>query len=438
MPLSFEVLSRSGRARRGRLTTPHGVVETPAFMPVGTLGAVKGVTPQELSAAGASIMLSNLYHLALRPGVDIIERLGGLHAFTGWPGPILTDSGGFQVFSLEGLRKVDDDGVSFRSHLDGSPLRFTPEGVVDLQARLGVDIAMVLDECPPWPIDRSAAEASWKRTLAWARRAREAWRANRGEQAGGLFGIVQGSVFPDLRQRAAEELAGLEFDGYAIGGVSVGEPDRERREIVEWTAPALPEDRPRYLMGVGYPEDIRHAVAQGVDLFDCVLPARNARHGVLFTRQGVLKIRNARYKDDPRPIDAECGCPACRRVPRAFLHHLSRSGELTAAVLATLHNLRFYLDFLEDIRQSISLGTYPWPGTPGDITNESDPIRLDDAGLPGRGALPLAERAAHARRHGHLLLPADRPDAQAPEDLAAARGDLEEGGPGDHERRDLR
>jgi queuine tRNA-ribosyltransferase len=357
--LRFQILSSagpSGSARRGRLTTPHGTVETPAFMPVGTLGAVKGVTPQELSAAGASIMLSNLYHLALRPGVDTVERLGGLHAFTGWQGPILTDSGGFQVFSLEGLRKVDDGGVTFRSHLDGSLLRFTPEGVVDLQSRMGVDVAMVLDECPPWPIDLGAAEASWKRTLAWARRAREAWK---GDHGGGVFGIVQGSVFPGLRQRAAEELAGLDFDGYAIGGVSVGEPDRERREVVEHTAPALPADRPRYLMGVGYPRDILHAVSHGVDLFDCVLPARNARHGVLFTRQGVIKIKNARYKEDPRPLDPECGCPACTRVSRAFLHHLTRCGELTSAVLGTLHNLRFYLDFLEDIRQSISLGTYP-------------------------------------------------------------------------------
>jgi queuine tRNA-ribosyltransferase len=258
---------------------------------------------------------------------------------------------------------------------------------------MGVDIAMVLDECPPWPIDRQAAEASWRRTLAWARRSREAWSASGSSHGGGVFGIVQGSVFPDLRQQAAEELAGLEFDGYAIGGVSVGEPDRDRREVVEWTAPALPEDRPRYLMGVGYPRDILHAVSQGVDLFDCVLPARNARHGVLFTRQGVLKIRNARYKEDPRPVDPECGCPACSRVSRAFLHHLARSGELTAAVLATLHNLRFYLDFLGDIRQSISLGTYPRSGTPGDITHDSDIPCLDDAGLPGRGlsgTLPMA------------------------------------------------
>jgi len=354
MSLSFQLLTTAGRARRGRLATPHGVIETPAFMPVGTLGAVKGVTPQELAAAGASVMLSNLYHLALRPGVDTVERLGGIHAFTGWRGPILTDSGGFQVFSLEGLRKIDDGGVSFRSHLDGSPLRFTPEGVVSLQERMGVDIAMVLDECPPWPIERAVAETSWKRTLAWARRAREAWQG----KGGGLFGIVQGSVFPDLRQRAAEELSQVEFDGYAIGGVSVGESESDRHAVVEWTAPALPQGKPRYLMGVGYPGDILHAVAQGVDLFDCVLPSRNARHGVLFTREGVLRIKNARYKDDPRPLDPGCGCPACARTSRAFLHHLTRAGELTAAVLGTLHNLRFYLDFMGEIRQAIELGTF--------------------------------------------------------------------------------
>jgi queuine tRNA-ribosyltransferase len=352
--LSFEVLATAGRARRGRLTTPHGVVETPAFMPVGTLGAVKGVTPQELEGAGASIMLSNLYHLALRPGIDTVERLGGIHAFTGWRGPILTDSGGFQVWSLGGLRTVDEGGVTFRSHLDGSKLRFTPEGVAGFQERMGVDVAMVLDECTAWPVERGAAAASWERTLAWARRARGTWR---GAHGGGLFGIVQGSVFPDLRERAARELSGLDFDGYAIGGVSVGEPPADRRAVVERTAPALPSGRPRYLMGVGYPEDILHAVGEGVDLFDCVLPARNARHGVLFTRQGVVKIKNARYKEDERPLDPACGCPACRRTSRAFLHHLTRAGELTAAVLGTLHNLRFYLDFMADLRQAIELGT---------------------------------------------------------------------------------
>ncbi len=367
MALQFEVLAGSsepqGRARLGRLTTPHGVIETPAFMPVGTLGAVKGMPPWELAAAGASVMLSNLYHLALRPGIDVIEKLGGLHAFTGWSGPILTDSGGFQVFSLGSLRKVDEGGVTFRSHLDGSPLRFTPENVVQMQRRLGVDIAMMLDECPPWPVEREVAAAAWQRTLGWARRAREAWEASENgaeRSGGGLFGIVQGSVFRDLRERAAEEIAGLGFDGHAIGGVSVGEPVAERWGIVEWTAPLLPAGKPRYLMGVGTPQDIARAVAAGVDLFDCVLPARNARHGVLYTREGVLRIKNACFRDDPRPLDAACGCPACsppHQTSRAFLHHLVRAGELTGAVLATLHNVRFYLDFMAELRQAIRLGT---------------------------------------------------------------------------------
>ncbi|MFP5287301.1 MAG: tRNA guanosine(34) transglycosylase Tgt [Thermoanaerobaculia bacterium] len=383
MSLPFEILATDGLARRGRLTTPHGVIETPAFMPVGTLGAVKGITPQELASAGASVMLANLYHLALRPGIDTVERLGGLHRFTGWAGPILTDSGGFQVWSLGGLRTVDAGGVTFRSHLDGSPLRFTPESVVDAQVRMGVDVAMMLDECPPWPVEKAAAEASWERTLAWARRARAAWNGG----PGGLFGIVQGSVYPDLRQRAAAELAELDFDGHAIGGVSVGEPVPERRAVVEWTAPALPAEKPRYLMGVGYPEDILHAVTHGVDLFDCVLPARNARHAVLFTRRGVLRMKNAKYKEDPRPVDPECGCPACTRTSRAFLHHLFRAGELTAPVLATLHNLRFYLDFMADLRQAIRLGalTDTAKQLATRSTGEDDP-----PGEPDPGSLPVS------------------------------------------------
>ncbi|HYG64331.1 MAG TPA: tRNA guanosine(34) transglycosylase Tgt [Thermoanaerobaculia bacterium] len=351
--MRFDILANDGEARLGRLTTPHGVVETPAFMPVGTLGAVKGVPAADLAAQGASIMLSNLYHLALRPGIDTIERLGGLHGFNGWPGPILTDSGGFQVFSLDGLRTVDAGGVTFRSHVDGSPMRFTPEGVVEMQERMGVDIAMVLDECPPWPIDEAAATRSWERTLDWARRSRD--QSSGGP--GGLFGIVQGSVYRSVRERAAADLSRLGFDGHAIGGVSVGEPAPHRRAVVEWTAPVLPAERPRYLMGVGYPADIAHAVNHGVDLFDCVLPSRNARHGTLFTRQGVLKIRNAQYREDPRPVDPECGCPLCARHSRAFLHHLVRTGEITAQILATLHNLRYYLDFMAALRQAIRLGT---------------------------------------------------------------------------------
>jgi queuine tRNA-ribosyltransferase len=378
----FEVLATRGAARRGRLHTPHGTVETPAFMPVGTLGAVKGIPPHSLEELGAEVMLANLYHLSLRPGVDVVERLGGIHAWSGWRRPVLTDSGGYQVFSLSSMNTLDDGGVTFRSHLDGSPLRFTPEGVVAAQARLGVDVAMVLDDCPPWPVSEAEAAASWRRTLGWARRARQAVEATR--EAGGprrddgrgapwlgaLFGIVQGSGFEGLRRQAAAELAALGFEGYAVGGVSVGEPDELRRAAVEWTLPGLPADRPRYLMGVGYPADLAHAVEHGVDLFDCVLPARNARHGVLFARpeasdgEGVLRIKNARYRDDPRPVDEACGCPACRRVPRAFLHHLVRAGEWTGGVLATLHNLRFYLDFMADVRQAISSGPPSEPAPP--------------------------------------------------------------------------
>ncbi len=355
--LSFEVVATDGQARRGRLTTPHGVVETPAFMPVGTLGAVKGITPDRLEGLGAQVMLSNLYHLTLRPGIDLIEGLGGLHRFTSWTGPILTDSGGYQVFSLAGLRKIDDDGVSFRSHIDGTPLRFTPESVVEAQCRLGVDMAMVLDECPPWPVTEGEVAAAVERTGRWARRSREAWEGRDAtKRAGGLFGIVQGSAFQGQRERSAAEIASLGFDGYAVGGVSVGEPEELRRKAVEWTTPLLPRDRPRYLMGVGTPGDILHAVRHGIDLFDCVLPARNARHGNLFTRGGVVKIKNARYRDDPLPPDPDCRCPTCRRVSRALLAHLVRSKEITGLVLATVHNLSFYLDFMAEIRQATASG----------------------------------------------------------------------------------
>ncbi len=353
MNLAFQVTARDGYARRGRLATPHGVVETPAFLPVGTHGAVKGVPPQALEQAGASILLANLYHLAVRPGVEVIEGLGGLHAFSGWRRPLLTDSGGYQVRSLARLCAIDEAGATFRSHVDGSLVRFTPEGVVEQQRRLGVDVAMVLDECPSWPIEREAAAASLARTNRWARRSREAWPGG----PGGLFGIVQGSVFLDLRERAVAELSGLDLDGYALGGISVGEPRGHRRRVVEAIGPSLPEDRPRYLMGVGTPEDLLDAVRCGLDLFDCVLPSRNARHGVLFTREGVLRIKNARFRTDPHPVDPACSCPACVRVSRAFLHHLLHSSELTGEVLATLHNLRFYLDFMADLREAIAAGT---------------------------------------------------------------------------------
>ena len=361
---SFEILATCGQARRGRLATTHGTVETPAFMPVATRGAVKGMTAQELEAAGASVMLANLYHLTLRPGIDVIERLGGIHRFTGWRGPILTDSGGFQVFSLAKLRRLEPEGVTFRSHLDGSLVRLTPESVIEAQCRLGVDIAMVLDECPPWPISKEGAASSLALTSQWAERARIAWPE---ENPGALFGIVQGSVYRGLRQQAAESLRALDFHGYAVGGVSVGETSEHRRQVVEWTVPELPAGKPRYLMGLGTPADLLHAVRCGVDLFDCVLPARNARHGVLFTRRGVLRIKNARFREDDRPVDEGCSCPLCRRQSRALLHHLIRAGELTGAVLATIHNVRYYLDFMADLREGVELGTL------ADLALESTP-----------------------------------------------------------------
>ncbi len=322
-------------------------------MPVGTLGAVKGVGPNELAASGAQIMLSNLYHLAVRPGIERVERLGGVHSFTGWQGPILTDSGGYQVFSLAALRQVDDEGVTFRSHHDGSQWRFTPESVVEMQERIGVDIAMVLDECPPWPVSEVDAGLSLERTQRWAEKSRRV----RSHGAGGLFGIVQGSFYPELRRVAVEQLVPLDFDGYAIGGVSVGEDRALGREMTELTAALLPSEKPRYLMGLGHPGDILHAVSHGVDLFDCVLPTRNARHGNLYTREGILKIKNSRYRDDPLPIDPAGPEGSEIGVSRAFLHHLFKTGEITAKVLATLHNVRFYLDFMGEVRQALQSGT---------------------------------------------------------------------------------
>jgi queuine tRNA-ribosyltransferase len=336
------------------LTTPHGVIETPAFMPVGTLGAVKGLSVDDLEQAGAQVMLSNLYHLTLRPGIDVIERLGGIHAFTSWQRPILTDSGGYQVFSLAQRRKLDAGGVTFRSHVDGDEVRFTPESVVESQCRMGVDIAMVLDECPPWPIAESKAAESLDLTLRWAERARAAWP---GDQPGGVFGIVQGSGFEGLRRRAVSAMTAMEFHGYAIGGVSVGEGDELRRAVVEWIGDELPAEKPRYLMGLGTPEDIEHGVRHGVDLFDCVIPARHARHGHLFTSGGVVKIKNARYKDDPSPLDGASSWPLASRYSRAFLHHLFRTKEITAHVLATVLNVRFYLDFMQQLRERVESGT---------------------------------------------------------------------------------
>ena len=325
-------------------------------MPVGTLGAVKGLSQDGLEAAGARILMTNLFHLLERVGAERIAGLGGLHRFVGWDGPLAMDSGGYQVFSLADLRRVDDRGVTFRSPHDGGTVELTPERVVDFQERVGVDAAMVLDECPPWPVEREEAAEALRRTNLWARRSLDRRGAAAGAGAAGLFGIVQGSFFEDLRRRAAEDIAGLPFDGYAIGGVSVGEDRELGREAVSWVAAALPEDRPRYLMGLGTPEDILHAVRRGVDLFDCVLPSRNARHGTLFSSAGIVRIKKARYRDDPRPVDPACGCPVCRRHGRAFLHHLFRCGEITGKVLATEHNVRFYLDFMAGLRRAIADG----------------------------------------------------------------------------------
>ena len=351
--LHFDTLARDGRARLGRLGTAHGEVETPAFMPVGTAGAVKSVTPDELRCCGAQIVLSNTYHLFLRPGHELVRELGGLHGFMSWPGPILTDSGGFQIFSLSALRKLDDEGVTFKSHLDGSMHLLTPGRSMEIQAALGSDIAMVLDECPSGPATREAVEIAVRRTTRWARLSRESYQG-----PGVAFGIVQGGTFPDLRERSARELIELDFAGYAIGGVCVGEPVDVIPRTVRLCADLLPGDRPRYLMGVGRPEDLVDAVASGIDLFDCVMPTRNARNGSLFTSGGKINIKRAEYARDPRPLDPQCACQTCTSFSRAYLRHLYVSGEILAARLNTIHNLTYYLDLMRQMRNSIASGEF--------------------------------------------------------------------------------
>ena len=351
---AFSVEATSGRARAGRLTTPHGVVDTPAFMPVGTAAAVKAVTRRDLEEAGAQIILANTYHLMLRPGDELVRDLGGLHGFTGWPGPFLTDSGGYQVFSLAKLRRLTEEGVRFQSHLDGTAYLLTPERSMEIQHRLGADIAMAFDECPPYPAPREAVAEATARTTRWAERSRAAH--HRPDQW--LFGIVQGGVHLDLRETSAREIASLGFPGHAIGGLSVGEPKADMHAVLAHLDPILPEDKPRYLMGVGTPEDILESVARGVDMFDCVLPTRNGRNGQLFTRRGRVSIRNAKYRADPRPPDPDCRCYTCRTVTRAYLRHLHLAGEMSAATLMTVHNLAFYLDTLRRIGQSIRLGRF--------------------------------------------------------------------------------
>jgi len=355
----FEVLHKDAgtRARCGVLHTAHGDVPTPVFMPVGTAGAVKAISNEVLEALDVRIILANTYHLYLRPGHERIERLGGLHEFMSWNGAILTDSGGYQVFSHRDLRRIEEAGVQFRSHIDGSKSLFTSEKVIDIQQSLGSDIVMIFDDCTPYPSGYADAEASMERSLRWAKRCREQW-SNHEDGTRALFGIVQGSVYPDLRKRSAEALNELGFSGMAIGGLSVGEPKDLMYEIVESTTPLLPGEQPRYLMGVGTPEDLIRCVAMGIDMFDCVLPTRNARNGYLFTSQGRVLIKNAAYAEDQNPLDPACSCQTCRRYSRAYLRHLFLSGEPTYAAYSTLHNLTFYLDMMQKIRQSIALDNF--------------------------------------------------------------------------------
>jgi queuine tRNA-ribosyltransferase len=357
---SFEVAKADpSGARRGRLTTPHGTVETPFFMPVGTQASVKALTQEALEELGVEIILANTYHLYLRPGHELVRRLGGLHQFMSWPRAILTDSGGYQVFSLSELRKMTDEGVRFRSHLDGSEHLLTPEKAAEIQLALGSDIAMVLDECIETPAPREKAEAALKRTTEWAKRARAYFfeqAAHNGDLPQWQFGIVHGATFADLRRESARQLLDLDFPGYAVGGLAVGEPHETTCEMTAEVTALLPKDRPRYLMGVGRPEQIADYVALGIDMMDCVLPTRAARHACLYTSEGRVLIKNARYAQDQRPIDPKCSCSVCRRYSRAYLRHLFAAGELTAAILATHHNVHFYLDIMRQIREAIEFG----------------------------------------------------------------------------------
>jgi queuine tRNA-ribosyltransferase len=376
----FEVLARDGAARLGRLSLPHGSVDTPAFMPVGTYGTVKAMTPEELEALGAQIVLGNTFHLMLRPGREIIGlHRDGLHGFMGWSKPILTDSGGFQVFSLASLRRIDEDGVSFRSPVDGASVRMRPEDSMDVQRVLASDIAMAFDDCTAYPATVQQARESMQRSMRWALRSYDHYYRDPAgsDPPGHLFGIVQGGMFEDLRLESLEALSQREFAGYAIGGLAVGEPEEERLRILECVTPRLPPLRPRYLMGVGYPHDIVAAVARGVDLFDCVMPTRHARNGHLFTSSGTINIRNAVHQADTGPIDAACSCSTCRRYSRAYLRHLDRCNEILGVRLATLHNLHFYLQLMRQIRAAIAADQFAQ-------------FAADIIGLPRRPGTPVA------------------------------------------------
>lgn len=353
--IGFDILARDGQARRGRLTTAHGPVETPAFMPVGTAASVKAMLPEMVTATGAAIILANTYHLMLRPGAERVDRLGGLHRFMNWPGPILTDSGGFQVMSLAELRTIDETGVAFRSHVDGSRHLLTPERAVVIQRQLGADIAMVLDECPRFGAGETAVADAMRRSLRWAERCRDAFVPGDGC---GLFGIVQGGVSEDLRAESAAGMIDIGFDGYALGGLAVGEGRGRMFAVIDKAAPRLPEERPRYLMGVGKPADLLGAVARGIDMFDCVLPTRSGRTGQAFTRYGAINLRNARHADDPRPLDESVDCAASRDYSRAYLHHLVRAGEILGAMLLTWHNLAYYQALMAKMRAAIGNGAF--------------------------------------------------------------------------------
>lgn len=351
----FDLIKTDGAARLGRLTTAHGPIDTPAFMPVGTAATVKAMTPEAVRETGAQIILGNAYHLMLRPGAERVERFGGLHEFMNWPGPILTDSGGFQIMSLAELRKLDEDGVTFRSHVDGSYHELTPERAVQIQHMLGADIAMTLDECTPFPATQEEADASMRLSMRWAERCRASFRQRQGY---GLFGIVQGGVYADLREQSAKMLTEIGFDGYAVGGLAVGEGRELMFRTLDVTAPHLPADRPRYLMGVGKPEDLVGAVRRGIDMFDCVLPTRSGRTDQAFTRRGALNMRNARHRDDPRPVDPDCACYVCANHSRGYINHLVLAKEILAAMLLSRHNLHYYQDLMRDMRDAIANGGF--------------------------------------------------------------------------------
>lgn len=353
--MKYELLATDGAARRGRLTLNHGTVDTPAFMPVGTYGTVKGISPQDLRDIGAQICLGNTFHLWLRPGLDVIEAFGGLHQFMAWDGPILTDSGGFQVFSLGALRKITEEGVRFSSPVNGDKLFLTPEESMRIQKVLNSDVVMIFDECTPYPASVPEAADSMRLSLRWARRSRDEF--DRLENNNALFGIVQGGMYENLRDESLAGLTDIGFHGYAIGGLSVGEPKEDMQRILHHTAPRLPVDKPRYLMGVGTPEDLVFSVQAGIDMFDCVMPTRNARNGWLFTRHGDVKIRNAVHKKDTRPIDESCDCYTCRNFSRGYLHHLNRLNEILGARLATIHNLHYYQQLMRELRDAIASGT---------------------------------------------------------------------------------